>query len=108
MTEFEAKSFYQNVICDSYLDFNSKKNSVPLCMVYISQHECVGKTHQIIKRGSNKLYHVPINSRNIDTHFVVQQLLRAPMDQRAYFHINVSSCAGLFSLVKCIYNICMN
>lgn len=52
----------------------------PLCMVFMSVEECVGKTHEI-KRLCEKtkdvnfhLVHIPFNSPKVDKDFVVQRM----------------------------------
>ena len=71
----------------------------PLYSVYISQKECVGKSHvirQFAKDNGYQLIHIPINTKPVDTDFIVDRLtsgLRNRSEKTA-FHIDVSSAAG--------------
>ena len=98
-TETERRQFFKHILCSDPDQFHTGKNEAPLCAVYLSQTECVGKSHVIqekAKHCGHALIHVPINTRTTDLDFIVDRLMSVPKQQSAktVFHINVSSDAA--------------
>ena len=98
-TENDRRRFFKEILCSAPDEFHAKRNKAPLCAVYLSQSECVGKSYVIRKISSNNqhgLIHVPINTRSMDLDFIVDRLMSVPKNQskKTVFHINVSSDAG--------------
>ena len=105
--ERERIMFFESILETDLNRFHEKQNENPLCAVFLSQRECVGKSFIIgkeAKKHDHKLCHIPINTKTVDVDFVVDRLLSAnkemnndenDKDSRIIYHINVSSDAGI-------------
>ena len=102
-TENERKNFFFHVLCSNLVEFNKNSNKAPLCAVYMSQQDCVGKSYvirQIAADNNHGLIHVPINTQHINLDFIVDRLLSVPANIKndnckIIYHMNVSSDAGM-------------
>merc|ERR1739845_53529 len=80
----EKRAFFQKCLCNDIEIFKKQENLSPLCLVFMSQTECVGKSHvirQIAENNNYKLIHVPINTKKINYQFVVDRLWSADNDE---------------------------
>eukprot|EP01083_Nonionella_stella_P088349 246159_1 len=115
LTDMQREEFYTKYICTDFDAFKNGKmveinniaksiqNENPLCMVFLSDEECVGKSYEITKECKKNhfvMIHVPFNSPKVDKDFVVDRLTRPDVqraqknNQKIVFHLNVSSHAG--------------
>ena len=77
LTDDQSKRFYEKYI-DNFNQRQSQqhhgKTDNPVCVVFMSDDECVGKTYQInrtCKRFKLECVHIPFNSPKVDKDFVL-------------------------------------
>eukprot|EP01084_Bolivina_argentea_P023366 43588_1 len=73
LTDDQSKVFYEKYITPRRQNTRNKT----VCVVFMSDHECVGKTYQINKACDHfnlECIHIPFNSPKLDKDFVVDRL----------------------------------
>ncbi|ETO22335.1 hypothetical protein RFI_14861 [Reticulomyxa filosa] len=82
LTREEKLQFYGGIFCGTFDEYKKHKKKVPFVQVYISKHECVGKSY-LISGLANQLrlphhfVHIPFNSSVVDRDFVVDKFVRS-------------------------------
>ncbi|ETO22089.1 hypothetical protein RFI_15114 [Reticulomyxa filosa] len=116
----ESRMFYSSVMCGSLEDFEKRKNHSPFVQVFLSQHECVGKSYLIssiqkkLQIKPKHFVHIPINTSVVDRDFIVDQFATAPVTDELmvcfivtlHTHTHMYMLAYVFCVKSYAYNIC--